>query len=375
MLDVGTMTHVPGGPKSLRGVLNLRGHVVPVYDLRIPFELPIDPQPTRAPSVLMVEAAAGQDAHVTGLLVDRVFDVLEFTPEEIQPAPQLGLGKATPYVRGLIRHQDGFLLVLDVDCVFALLESLNATSTVGASDVAPTDPPPSTSPEPWSETDFAPILAFLQHQIGITLEPHRMGLLQARLRSRLQAKCLTSFTQFCERVLKLDPSGPGTQLLIDLSTVNHTAFFREPTHFTRLTEHISVLLRSGSTTPIRIWSAGCSTGQEPYSIAMVIAETIPSLSPQRVEIWASDLSLEVLKTAASAIYNENDVKGVAPARLRRFFLLVEARATVRTGSSRRCATSSSSATSTSATQTGRYRPISISFSAATFRSISPRRSD
>lgn len=186
--------------------------------------------------------------------------------------------------------------------------------------MAPTDPPPSTPPEPWSETDFAPILAFLQHQIGITLEPHRMGLLQARLRSRLQAKCLTSFTQFCERVLKLDPSGPGTQLLIDLSTVNHTAFFREPTHFTKLTEHIAALLRSGPTTPIRIWSAGCSTGQEPYSIAMVIAETIPSLSPQRVEIWASDLSLEVLKTAASAIYNENDVKGVAPARLRRFFL-------------------------------------------------------
>ena len=126
VLDVGTMTHVPGGPKSLRGVLNLRGHVVPVYDLRIPFELPIDPQPVRAPSVLMVESSAGNVVHVTGLLVDRVSDVLEFTPEEIQPAPQLGLGKATPFIRGLIRHQDGFLLVLDVDCVFTALESLNA---------------------------------------------------------------------------------------------------------------------------------------------------------------------------------------------------------------------------------------------------------
>lgn len=147
-----------------------------------------------------------------------------------------------------------------------------------------------------------------------------MGLLQARLRSRLQAKAFTSFTQFCERVLKLDPTGPGTQLLIDLSTVNHTAFFREPAHFTLMTEHISTLLKEGATHPIRIWSAGCSTGQEPYSMAMVMAETIPSLSPQRVEIWASDLSLEVLKAAANAIYNENEVKGVPPARLRRFFL-------------------------------------------------------
>lgn len=127
VLDVKSLTKVPGGPRSLRGVLNLRGKVVPVYDLRVPFELPIDPNPSRAPSVLMVEssAAGSGDVHVTGLLVDRVSDVLEFSPEEIQPAPQLGLGKATPFVRGLIRHQDGFLLVLDVDRVFTALGSLN----------------------------------------------------------------------------------------------------------------------------------------------------------------------------------------------------------------------------------------------------------
>lgn len=125
VLDVGLLTHVPGGPKSLRGVLNLRGHVVPVYDLRVPFELSIDPQPAKAPSVLMVESESNTGIHVTGLLVDRVSDVLEFRNEEVQPAPQLGLGKATPFVRGLIRHQEGFLLVLDVDRVFAALGSLN----------------------------------------------------------------------------------------------------------------------------------------------------------------------------------------------------------------------------------------------------------
>lgn len=132
VLDVKTLTHVPGGPKSLRGVLNLRGHVVPVYDLRVPFELPIEPSPGRAPSVLMVESGAGQqDVHVTGLLVDRVSDVLDFSPEEIQQAPQLGLGKATPFVRGLIRHQDGFLLVLDVDRVFTALGGLSAAGAAG----------------------------------------------------------------------------------------------------------------------------------------------------------------------------------------------------------------------------------------------------
>jgi purine-binding chemotaxis protein CheW len=125
VLDMQSMTEVPGGPRFLLGVINLRGHVVPVYDLRMPFGLSKDTTQTRAPCVLIVESTLGNDPQITGLLVDRVSDVLEFSPEEVQPPPQLGLGKASPFVRGLIRHQDGFLLVLDVDRVFSTLGSLN----------------------------------------------------------------------------------------------------------------------------------------------------------------------------------------------------------------------------------------------------------
>jgi purine-binding chemotaxis protein CheW len=125
VLDVQSMTEVPGSPKALLGVINLRGHVVPVYDLRIPFGMPPGGRANRAPSVLIVETEEGNDGQVTGLVVDRVSDVLEFSPEEIQPAPQLGLGKTTPYVRGLIRHQERFLLVLDLDRVFSALAKLN----------------------------------------------------------------------------------------------------------------------------------------------------------------------------------------------------------------------------------------------------------
>jgi chemotaxis protein methyltransferase CheR len=182
-------------------------------------------------------------------------------------------------------------------------------------------PPPPAEPEPWSERDFAPITVFLRHQIGITLENHRMGLLQARLRSRLQVKNFKSFTQFYEQVLKLDPTGWGTQLLVDLSTVNHTAFFREPAHFTFMAERVAAWLKESPGMTVRIWSAGCSSGQEPYSMAMVLAESFHNLSQQKIEIWASDLSLEMLKNAAGAIYTTRDVQGVSPARLRRFFLL------------------------------------------------------
>jgi chemotaxis protein methyltransferase CheR len=185
----------------------------------------------------------------------------------------------------------------------------------------PPSPSPTSDPEPWSEKDFAPIMAFLRHQIGISLETHRTGLLQARLRSRLQLKGFSSFVQFHEKVLKPDPTGWGTQLLVDLSTVNHTSFFREPAHFTFMAERIAAWLKESPTMPVRIWSAGCSSGQEPYSMAMVLAETFPNLAAMKVEIYASDLSLEMLKVAASAVYTTRDVQGISPARLRRFFLL------------------------------------------------------
>ncbi len=121
VLDMQALTEVPGGPKYLLGVINLRGHVVPVFDLRLKFGLTKDAVLTRAPCVLIVESGTGSEVQIRGLLVDRVSDVLEFSPEEVQAAPQLGLGKATPFVRGLIRHQEGFLLVLDVDRVFSTL--------------------------------------------------------------------------------------------------------------------------------------------------------------------------------------------------------------------------------------------------------------
>jgi len=107
--------------KALVGLYNLRGHVVPVWNLRIPFHLCEDSLSDRAPSVLMVEPDTTQPSRVAGLLVDRVSDVLDFAPDDIQPAPTLGLGGGSAFVRGLIRHQDRFLLVLDLDRVFAAL--------------------------------------------------------------------------------------------------------------------------------------------------------------------------------------------------------------------------------------------------------------
>ncbi|MFO0959075.1 MAG: chemotaxis protein CheW [Isosphaeraceae bacterium] len=121
VIDVTALTRMPGGAPALVGLYNLRGHVVPVWNLRVPFRLGDDEGPARAPSVLMVEPDPEQPSRVAGLLVDRVSDVLDFAPDEAQPPPTLGLGGGSPFVRGLIRHQDRFLLVLDLDRVIAAL--------------------------------------------------------------------------------------------------------------------------------------------------------------------------------------------------------------------------------------------------------------
>ena len=121
VLDVAALTHVPGGAKSLCGLYNLRGQVVPVWNLRVPFGLPGELPNTRAPSVLMVEQDAEGAGRVAGVMVDRVSDVLDFHPDAVQPAPSLGLAGGSTFVRGLIRHQERFLLLLDLDRVFEAL--------------------------------------------------------------------------------------------------------------------------------------------------------------------------------------------------------------------------------------------------------------
>lgn len=120
VLDEGALTAVPGGSAWLVGLCNLRGRVVPVWDLRGPFGLEQRPRET-TPCVLMVEPEAAAGPRLAGLLVDRVSDVLDVPAGEVEPAPSLGLGGGSSYVRGMIPHQGRFLLVLDLDRVLGAL--------------------------------------------------------------------------------------------------------------------------------------------------------------------------------------------------------------------------------------------------------------
>jgi purine-binding chemotaxis protein CheW len=130
VLDVGGITVVPGASATLRGLFNLRGHVLPVWDLRVLLGCERVELVRGSACILIVEREGGSGSP-SGLLVDRVWDVRETQPEELRPTPELGLGRATSYVRGVLRHQDRFLLVLDLDRIFASLSPVSELGGIG----------------------------------------------------------------------------------------------------------------------------------------------------------------------------------------------------------------------------------------------------
>jgi chemotaxis protein methyltransferase CheR len=187
----------------------------------------------------------------------------------------------------------------------------------------PPRPEATAAPEPWSDADFRPVETILRARPhGGALSSQRLALIRARLRARIEARGIPSFAWFHTHHLHARPAGAGMQLLIDLSTVNHSSFFRESVPLEALAGHLAGLLRSRGPTagPVRVWSAGCSAGQEPYSLAMLLAESVPGLAPAALEIRATDIALGVVRSAARAIYDGRDLDEIAPERLRRFFL-------------------------------------------------------
>jgi chemotaxis protein methyltransferase CheR len=187
----------------------------------------------------------------------------------------------------------------------------------------PPRPDVSSAPEPWSDADFLPVEAILRARPhGGVLSNQRLGLIRSRLQVRLQARGITSFAWFHAHHLNARSDGAGMQLLIDLSTVNHSSFFREPAQLQALADRLAAQVRSRppAAGPVRVWSAGCAAGQEPFSLAMLLAESLTGVPAAAIEIRATDIALEVVRSAARAMYEPRDLADVTPERLRRFFL-------------------------------------------------------
>ncbi|HEY2624083.1 MAG TPA: protein-glutamate O-methyltransferase [Dyella sp.] len=156
---------------------------------------------------------------------------------------------------------------------------------------------------------------------GISLGEHKRQLVQGRLLRRLRALKLRNFESYCE-LLRRDPHGELGELASAIST-NVTAFFRESHHFDLLTNELLPrwLAEKKNGGRLRIWSAGCATGEEPYTLAIVLAEALEKHGSQvDAKILATDLSPQALETARKGVYPVERLEGVNSERRRRWFL-------------------------------------------------------
>lgn len=165
------------------------------------------------------------------------------------------------------------------------------------------------SPTPaLSPTEFRNFASMLREICGIELRDGKEPLVHSRVGKRLRQLNLTSFSTYLQ-IVKTDEA--ELSRLVDILTTNKTSFFRENDHI----DIFATTFVEGATGPLRIWSAGCSTGQEPYSLSMKIRAIQKGLD---YRILATDLSTEVLARARSGSYSEQEV-GSVPDNYRRMF--------------------------------------------------------
>lgn len=163
---------------------------------------------------------------------------------------------------------------------------------------------------------FERVRTYLSSRVGIELNEQKTALVRARLTRRLRETGAPDFGAYLDLV-----EGPGGEdeavRMIDLLTTNKTSFFREGPHYTYLLDEVVPAWRTGRD-PITIWSAGCSSGQEPYSIAMLLSEQLPSNRLRDVRILATDICTEMVACTRGGSYSEADLVGLSPERVERF---------------------------------------------------------
>ncbi len=174
-----------------------------------------------------------------------------------------------------------------------------------------------------SERESSLFRSFIERESGIHLNPAKRSFLVGRLAGRLRELGLESFAEYYEYALHDDPR--ERVHLIDRISTNETSFFREPRQFELLEQRIlpgwsSEALERRRMRRVRAWSAGCSTGEEPYSLAMVLLEHLEAAAGWSVEILATDISSRALQSAQSAIYPIEEAGEIPPKYAKRFML-------------------------------------------------------
>jgi chemotaxis protein methyltransferase CheR len=173
-----------------------------------------------------------------------------------------------------------------------------------------------------TEDEFRQFAALIYAESGIFLKDTKITLLSNRLRKRLQALNLDSFTEYYNYIGRLADKSKEIEALIDVVSTNETYFFRNERQFDALMQHCfkDIAEKKKSAKKLRIWSAGCSTGEEPYTIAICVLENKHLFDGWSVEIVATDIAPSVLEFSRKGEYSGRSIEKVPPELLKKYFI-------------------------------------------------------
>jgi len=170
---------------------------------------------------------------------------------------------------------------------------------------------------PLTHREFDQIRQLVREKIGLDLRAGKEELVSARLTKKIQQWGFRTFQQYFDQALA-DRTGEALTEMLDALTTNHTMFLRESEHFDFLRRTVAAEFRDRN--PLEIWSAACSTGEEPFSIAICLLEELGFQAASRIHILASDISSRVLETAQRAAYPAERFENFPKTWLHKYFL-------------------------------------------------------
>jgi len=170
-----------------------------------------------------------------------------------------------------------------------------------------------------TEQEFQRIRSYIQEHYGINLGDEKKSLVYSRLRMTLQEKGFANFTQYFD-YLTHDKTGEAVSRFIDKMTTNHTYFMRESDHFDHFRDVTLPFVESiAPDKDIRVWCAGCSSGEEAYTLQMLMQDYFKGKSGWNTELLATDISTSVLDKAVAGIYDGESVKNLSQLWRRTYF--------------------------------------------------------
>ncbi len=171
--------------------------------------------------------------------------------------------------------------------------------------------------------EFEVLTGFIYRKTGIRMESQKLYFLSARVSKRMEALAAESVTDYT-RILRFgDPEGTEFQHLVNLLTVNETYFFRDFPQLQAFAEHclldMVVAKEKANDRKLRIWSAPCSSGEEPYTLAIILHAMLDNIDQWDIKVIASDIDQNILSQARNATYDQRRLRDVPPEYLSRFF--------------------------------------------------------